>query len=95
MTEFPIIHTNFWDAVIAVPAVIILTQIAKLLFKIPPHFVPTSAGFTGLLIGIFISHPNHFSTGLFMGCFYGSAAVGAYSSLKTSLKAYRRYEKKT
>ncbi|MGP1908142.1 hypothetical protein ACTSEZ_08205 [Metabacillus sp. JX24] len=95
MTEFPIIHTNFWDAVIAVPAVVIITQIVKLIFKIPPPFVPSAAGLTGLLIGLFISHPNHFSTGLFMGFFYGSAAAGAYSSLKTSLKAYRRYEKKT
>lgn len=26
---FPIIHTNFWDAVIAVPVVMILTQAIK------------------------------------------------------------------
>ena len=27
--DFPTIHTNFWDAVIAVPSVMIITQIIK------------------------------------------------------------------
>lgn len=29
MEHFPTIHTNFWDAVIAVPIVMIVTQILK------------------------------------------------------------------
>lgn len=31
--DFPTIHTNFWDAVIAVPVVLILTQLIKMLIK--------------------------------------------------------------
>lgn len=54
--DFPTIHTNFWDAVTAVPLVMILTQIIKLKFKPPKALVPTVALVIGLLISIFISH---------------------------------------
>ena len=33
--DFPTIHTNFWDAVIAVPSVMIITQMIKMLLKVP------------------------------------------------------------
>ena len=89
MTEFPVIHTNVWDAIAAVPAVLILTQILKLYFHIGGRYVPSLAGLLGMGISIFISHPHHLSSGIFMGFFYGSAAVGTYSSLKTSILAYR------
>ena len=59
--NFPIIHTNFWDAVIAIP----------------------------VIISVFISHRHHFITGLFMGWFYGYAAIGNYSALMVALRAYR------
>lgn len=36
--DFPTIHTNFWDAVIAIPILIILTQLIKISFK-PPAFL--------------------------------------------------------
>ena len=32
--DFPTIHTNFWDAVIAVPSVMIITQIIKILLRV-------------------------------------------------------------
>ena len=32
--DFPTIHTNFWDAVIAVPSVMIITQMIKMLLKV-------------------------------------------------------------
>lgn len=91
MTEFPVIHTNIWDAVIAVPTVLILTQLLKILFHIPGKFVPTIAGLLGLGISVLFSHPHHLSEGLFMGFFYGGAAVGSYSSLKTSILAFREH----
>lgn len=69
MTEFPVIHTNVWDAIAAVPAVLILTQILKLSFHIPGKYVPALAGFLGMGISIFISHPHHLSSGIFMGFF--------------------------
>lgn len=87
--EFPTIHTNFWDAVIAVPIVLVATQIIKVFFKLSKKFIPTIALLIGLIISIFISHPHHLFAGVFMGWFYGYAAIGSYASLKTTLKAYR------
>lgn len=86
---FPTIHTNFWDAVIAVPIIILLTQVIKLLFKIKKTRVPLVALVIGLIISVFISHRNNIIAGLFMGWFYGYAAVGSYASLKTSLLSFR------
>ncbi|OCA91015.1 hypothetical protein A8F94_03895 [Bacillus sp. FJAT-27225] len=87
--EFPIVYTNVWDAVIAVPAVMIFTQIVKLYFRIPKSFVPTIALVTGLALSILVTHTHSFWSAVFMGWFYGYAAIGSYSSLKTSWKAYR------
>jgi hypothetical protein len=87
--DFPTIHTNFWDAVIAVPLVMLLTQLIKLFLKVPRKFIPTVAQLLGLGISIFISHRHHLFAGIFMGWFYGSAAIGAYASLKTTIMAFR------
>jgi hypothetical protein len=65
--DFPTIHTNFWDGVIAVPAIVIVTQCFKLL--------PTIASILGYIMSIFISHRGNIWAGLFMGAFYGAAAV--------------------
>ncbi|MBS2970523.1 hypothetical protein J9317_17390 [Metabacillus sp. KIGAM252] len=89
MTEFPVIHTNFWDVVLAVPAIIILTQLIKIFLPIPRPYIPTVASILGLMISIFFSHRHNLWAGLFMGFFYGSAAIGSYASLKTSILAYR------
>ncbi len=88
--NFPIIHTNFWDAVIAIPVIIIITQIIKIIFKTQSKYVPLIALLLGLLISVFISHRHHLIAGLFMGWFYGYAAIGNYSALKASLMAYRK-----
>ncbi|WP_107942627.1 hypothetical protein MHH70_03145 [Metasolibacillus sp. FSL H7-0170] len=90
MEPFPIIHTNFWDAVIAVPATMLVTQLCKKLFHIKAFWVPTVALVIGLLISIFISHKHHLIAGIFMGWFYGYAAIGSYASLKTTWRAYRQ-----
>ncbi|AYC29326.1 hypothetical protein [Paenisporosarcina cavernae] len=87
--DFPLIHTNFWDAVIAVPVVLILTQLIKGFFKPKKKFIPYVALIIGLLISILISHKGHLVAGIFMGTFYGYAAIGSYASLKTSLLSYR------
>jgi hypothetical protein len=91
--HFPDIHTNFWDAVIAVPLTVLLTQFFKL-FPIPRKYFPTIATIIGFLISIFISHRHDFIAGLFMGGFYGSAAIGVYSSIKTAWVAYKRKRNK-
>ena len=88
--KFPLIHTNFWDAVIAVPAVMILTQLIKLFIKVPRQFIPAAALILGLAISIFISHRHSLVSGLFMGWFYGYAAIGNYAALKTSLLSFRK-----
>jgi hypothetical protein len=90
MEAFPIIHTNFWDALIAVPTVIILTQILKKVIPIPKPFVPTLANVIGFIISIFIAHRTNLWAGILMGGFYGNAAVGIYASLKTQIMAYRK-----
>ncbi|WP_110927359.1 hypothetical protein [Bacillus massiliglaciei] len=88
--NFPTIHTNFWDAVIALPAVMILTQLIKIFFRVPSRYVPTVAIALGLIISIFISHPHHIVAGLFMGWFYGYAAIGNYAGLRTTVLAFRK-----
>lgn len=89
MNEFPVIHTNFWDAFLAIPVTLISTQIVKLLSPIPRVYIPTVATVIGLAISVFYSHRHDLWAGLFMGFLYGSAAVGSYSSLKTAITAYR------
>ncbi|RQW74900.1 hypothetical protein EBB45_09740 [Lysinibacillus composti] len=91
--EFPDIHTNFWDGVIAVPLIVILTQIFKL-FPIPRKYFPTIASVFGFLISIFISHRGNLPAGIFMGGFYGAAAVGLYASLKTTWIAFKKKRNK-
>ncbi|MBW8352139.1 hypothetical protein K0H71_22320 [Bacillus sp. IITD106] len=93
MEHFPIIHTNFWDAVIAVPLVIVVTQIIKIFLRIPRFLVPTIATVLGLIFSIFIAHKYNFGAAVFMGFFYGNAAVGVYAGLKTSFYAYRNSKK--
>ncbi len=90
MENFPTIHTNFWDAVIAVPVVLIMTEIIKLVLPIPRTLIPTVASLVGLIISIFFAHKGNLGAGIFMGFFYGNAAVGTFSSIKISLMAYKR-----
>ncbi|TCP21920.1 hypothetical protein EV207_1385 [Scopulibacillus darangshiensis] len=91
--NFPMIHTNFWDAVLAIPIVMILTQITKII-PIPSPFIPAVAVFYGLLVSVFFSHPHNLLGGIFMGYFYGYAAIGNYSALKTSFLAFRKKQDK-
>ncbi|RHW41315.1 hypothetical protein D1B31_09455 [Neobacillus notoginsengisoli] len=88
--EFPVIHTNIWDVIIAVPAIIGITQLLKLYFKISKPIVPTIALAAGLLLSVLVSHQYSVLSGLFMGWFYGYAAIGSYAAMKTSWKAYRK-----
>ncbi|MEJ9211866.1 hypothetical protein [Bacillus smithii] len=87
--HFPVIHTNVWDAFIAVPVVFILTQFVKIFLKVPKKYVPAVAVIIGLLFSVFISHRHHLIAGIFMGWFYGYAAIGSYASLKTTLLSFR------
>ncbi|MDQ0971609.1 hypothetical protein QFZ31_001487 [Neobacillus niacini] len=88
--DFPTIHTNFWDAVIAVPIVMLITQLIKVFFKVKKKYVPTIALIIGLSISVFISHRHHLIAGVFMGWFYGYAAIGSYASMKTTILAFRK-----
>ncbi|MFE8697605.1 hypothetical protein ACFYKT_14780 [Cytobacillus sp. FJAT-53684] len=88
--DFPLIHTNFWDAIIAVPVVMTVTQLLKVFFKVPKIYIPTIALAVGLIISVFISHRHNLVAGLFMGWFYGYAAIGSYASLKTTIITYRK-----
>lgn len=89
METLPIIHTNIWDTIIAVPLVVILTQIIKKFSAIPKSYIPGIANLIGLVISIFFAHRKNFWVGVFMGFFYGNAAVGLYASIKTQLKAFK------
>ncbi|SIR57225.1 hypothetical protein SAMN05878482_104313 [Peribacillus simplex] len=93
--DFPTIHTNFWDAVIAIPIIMILTQLIKIMFHIHPKFIPLIALGLGLFISIFISHRHHLVAGIFMGWFYGYASIGNYAALKTGILSYRETYQKT
>lgn len=89
MTEFPIIHTNIWDALWAIPVIMILVIVLKYFVHVPAKYVPGCATLIGLFISIFISHRENLSAGIFMGFFYSAAAIGTLASLKTTLKSYR------
>ncbi|WP_188455620.1 hypothetical protein [Virgibacillus oceani] len=91
--EFPVIHTNFWDGVIAVPLIVIITQLFKI-FPIPRQYFPTIATILGFSISIFYSHRHDLWAGFFMGGFYSAAAVGTYSSLKTSWQVFKNRKRK-
>jgi cell shape-determining protein MreD len=91
--DFPTIKMNIWDAIFAIPIIIIFTQFIKIYFKTPKWFVPTIALMFGLGISIFISHKHNLIAGIFMGWFYGYAAVGTYASLKTNILALRKKAK--
>ena len=90
MEAFPIIHTNFWDATIAVPIVVIVTQIIKVFMPLPRIYVPSVANAIGLVISVFFAHRGDINAGIFMGLFYGNAAVGVFSSIKTTLNSLKR-----
>lgn len=94
MMDFPTIHTNFWDAVIAIPTIMLLTQLLKIFLHIKSVFVPTLALAIGLMISVFISHRHDLLAGIFMGFFYGYAAIGNFSSLKTTIIAYKKRKHK-
>ncbi|HET7627306.1 MAG TPA: hypothetical protein VFK44_02855 [Bacillales bacterium] len=93
MTDFPVIHTSFWDGIVAVPLVIVVTQCFKLL-RLPRQAYPTIAWGAGMALSILYSHKHDLMAALFMGGFYGSAAVGTYSSMKVSFQAFRSKRRK-
>ena len=88
--EFPMIHTNIWDAVWAIPLILVVIVLLKILFKLPETWFSTAATVTGLVLSIFISHPGNLAAGIFMGFFYGGAASGTIYSLKVWFIAYRK-----
>lgn len=89
MNEFPTIHTNVWDAFWAIPVIVIILIVLKLLIKLPESWFSTVATVGGLILSIFISHRGNLSAGIFMGLFYSGAAMGTIYSAKTSLNAFR------
>lgn len=89
LNEFPVIHTNIWDAIWAVPVILVAIFLIKLLFRLPSSWVSTVATVIGLFLSIFISHPGNLAAGIFMGFFYGGAAIGVIYSMKASFSALR------
>ena len=87
--EFPVIHTNIWDAVWAIPVILVVIILLKVLFKLRETWFSTAATVTGLILSIFISHPGNLIAGIFMGFFYGGAASGTIYSMKIWFIAYR------
>lgn len=90
LKEFPVIHTNVWDAMWGVPVVLAVVLLAKWLFNIPLTWLSTLSTVVALGISIFISHPKNLSAGVFMGFFYSGAAMGMIYSTKQSFLAYRK-----
>lgn len=89
LNEFPVIHTNIWDAVWAIPVILVVIILLKVLFKLPETWFSTAATVTGLILSIFISHPGNLIAGIFMGFFYGGATSGTIYSMKIWFIAYR------
>ncbi|MGG1574246.1 hypothetical protein [Fictibacillus sp. NRS-1165] len=94
MEVFPVIHTNFWDGVLAVPIVLILTQLVKLFTPLPRALIPTAALVIGLVLSIFYSHRQDLIAGIVMGFFYGYAAIGSYAASRNSWCAFKAKQRK-
>jgi hypothetical protein len=90
LNEFPTIHTNIWDAFWAIPVILIVILLLKVIFKLPESWFSTVATITGMILSIFISHRGNLAAGIFMGFFYGAAASGTIYSFKVWFKAYRK-----
>ncbi|MED1865317.1 hypothetical protein P4V41_17765 [Fictibacillus nanhaiensis] len=89
MEEFPVVHTNFWDAFQAVPIIILALIILKILFPKLQTWLNTISNVLGLLISIVFAHPGNLWAGIFMGVFYGNSAIGVYYSYVISFEAFR------
>ncbi|KXH83780.1 hypothetical protein [Sporosarcina sp. HYO08] len=87
--KFPVIHTNIWDAIWAIPVILLVLVVLKIFFKLSTAWLSTVATITGLVISIFISHPGNLVAGIFMGFFYSGAAMGTIYSFRNSFLAYR------
>ncbi len=89
LTEFPIIHTNIWDAIWAIPVILLVLVIVKLFIRVPSSWLSTLATVTALILSVFISHRGNLSAGIFMGFFYSGAAMGLLYSWQKSFEAFR------
>ena len=89
LNEFPVIHTNIWDAFWAIPVILIVIILLSIFFKLPETWFSTATTVIGLILSIFVSHPGNLGAGIFMGFFYGGAASGTIYSLKIWFIAYR------
>lgn len=85
----PVIHTNIWDAIWAIPVILVVLLVIKFFVRLPIGWLSTVATGIGLFLSIFISHPGNLAAGIFMGFFYGGAAVGLIYSFRNSFMAYR------
>src|SRR4051794_29692129 len=85
LTQFPVTHTNIWDAIWAIPVIVVLVM--KVFFKLSMAWLSTVATVVGLVLSIFNSHPGNLSVGIFMGFFYGSAVFGFMYSVRNSFIA--------
>ncbi|MCG3086519.1 hypothetical protein [Sporosarcina cyprini] len=90
MNEYPIIHTNIWDAIWAVPVILLVVLAAKWFFKVPSSWLSTVATVSALILSIFVSHPGNLPAGIFMGLFYSAATLGLLYSFKHSYLAFRQ-----
>ena len=78
MNEFPMIHTNIWDAFWAIPVILLGVFLVKVLFKISENWFSTVATIIGLVLSIFISHPDNLYAGIFMDFFTVEQPVGQF-----------------
>lgn len=88
-TEYPIVHTNIWDAFWAVPVVLVIVLAAKWLFGVKSSWLSSIATVSALLLSVFVSHRGNLAAGIFMGFFYSGAAIGIVYLIKQSYLAYR------
>lgn len=85
----PIIQTNVWDAVWAIPLILLTLLLLKMFVGLRASWLSAVATGMGLIISIFISHPGNLAAGIFMGLFYGGAVVGVIYSFRNSFIAFR------
>lgn len=90
VNQFPVINTNIWDALWAIPVILLVIVLLKVFLKLHEGWFSTVATVIGLILSIFISHPGDLAAGIFMGFFYGGAASGTIYSVKVWFNAYRK-----
>ena len=78
LTEFPVIHTNIWDAIWAIPVIVVVVLVMKAFFKLSTAWLSTVATIVGLAAFHFHQSSREFVSRNFHGLFLRWCRIGVH-----------------